>query len=232
MGVTYGEYKQKIVEGSGRVSSDFSERHNRIINCEYALLGVRIPQIKKLAKIVPNDDRENVLDGFYKDGERLFETTLFVACVAAKKGDYVFTREHLKKIIPLFGSWAHTDTVAPLLRWTSPEEFLRDFEYLTGGGEYQKRMYIVYMMCCCLDERHIDFVLDRTVNYIYGEYYVDMAAAWLIAEALVKFYDKAIKVIEQNRLPDFVHNMAIKKARESFRITAEQKVYLASLKKV
>ena len=46
----------------------------------------------------------------------------------------------------------------------------------------------------------------------------------------VKQWDPTVKHLENKRLSPWVHNKTIQKAIESFRITAEQKIYLKGLK--
>ena len=58
-----------------------------------------------------------------------------------------------------------------------------------------------------------------------------MAVAWYFATALAKQYETTVKVLEQGRLDAWTHNKTIQKARESYRITQEQKEYLKSLKR-
>ena len=62
------------------------------------------------------------------------------------------------------------------------------------------------------------------------EYYVNMMNAWLFATALDKKWDATIPYLENNRLDKWTHNMTIRKAIESYRITEEQKKYLRTLK--
>jgi len=62
------------------------------------------------------------------------------------------------------------------------------------------------------------------------EYYVNMMIAWYFATALAKQYDAAIPYIEQRKLERWTHNKAIQKAVESYRVSAEQKTYLRSLR--
>ena len=61
-------------------------------------------------------------------------------------------------------------------------------------------------------------------------YYVMMAAAWLLAEIFVKFYEDGLAFIKENILSSAVQNKGIQKARESFRLTQEQKSVLKSCK--
>ncbi|MDE7463731.1 MAG: DNA alkylation repair protein [Clostridiales bacterium] len=234
MNETYEECRARIF-GAGqdqKVSAGFFERHVAIVNSESGALGIRTPEIKRLAKSVPIACREGVLDGFFNSGDNVFEAVQFAGMLAARKGDYAATREYLKRLIPLFGSWAHPDTIVPWLKWTDVDTFLGDFAYLLNcDGQYEVRTYIIYLMTRCLWDDRIDFTLDTLKNKVgYGQYYVDMAAAWCLSDALVKQYDKTLPLIENKTFPPFVHNKAIQKARESFRISAERKQYLNGLK--
>ena len=62
------------------------------------------------------------------------------------------------------------------------------------------------------------------------EYYVNMMIAWYFATALAKQWDATIPYIEEHRMGKWVNNKSIQKARESYRITPEQKEYLATLR--
>ena len=57
-----------------------------------------------------------------------------------------------------------------------------------------------------------------------------MMVAWFFATALAKQYDAALPYLENRTLTPWVHNKTIQKARESYRITPEQKEYLKTLK--
>ena len=54
--------------------------------------------------------------------------------------------------------------------------------------------------------------------------------AWYFATALAKQYADAIKFLEFKSLSKWVHNKTIQKARESLRITKQQKAHLQTLK--
>ena len=61
-------------------------------------------------------------------------------------------------------------------------------------------------------------------------YYVQMAAAWLFATALAKHFDATIKFLTEEKLSPRIKNLTIRKALESRRITAEQKIFLRGLR--
>jgi hypothetical protein len=57
-----------------------------------------------------------------------------------------------------------------------------------------------------------------------------MMIAWYLATALAKQYEAVIPWLEEKRLDPWVHNKTIQKAIESYRIDAEQKAFLRTLK--
>ena len=226
-------YEQCMAELERNVDGKYDDFNSPIVNSTYKTIGVRTPIIKKLAKSVPISARREVLDGFFGDENKTYESVLFAGVLAARKGEYYSeTREYLSRLVPLFGSWAHVDCVTPCLAWADKEALWDDFRYLLDcSGEYEKRFYIMIMFSCCLCDEYVDRILETLrYNVTYGQYYVDMAAAWLLAECLVKYYDKAIGLFTDPVFPKFVHNKAIQKARESYRVSAETKAYLNTLK--
>ena len=83
-----------------------------------------------------------------------------------------------------------------------------------------------FFMDECLDEKHLNLLLSIKSD----EYYINMAIAWYLATALSSRWDLVIPYIENQKFSKWVHNKAIQKANESYRITKEQKEYLKTLK--
>jgi hypothetical protein len=54
--------------------------------------------------------------------------------------------------------------------------------------------------------------------------------AWYLATAIAKQYEIAVKYLESKVLDPFVHNKAIQKAIESFRVSEDAKKYLKTLR--
>ena len=50
------------------------------------------------------------------------------------------------------------------------------------------------------------------------------------ATALAKQYDAVLPILKERLMDSWSHNKAIQKARESYRITPQQKEYLSTLK--
>ena len=81
-----------------------------------------------------------------------------------------------------------------------------------------------------LDEKFSPEYMKTVSEVESDEYYINMMIAWYFATALAKQKDCAMTYFENKSLPLWVHNKAIQKARESFRIDRETKEYLKTLK--
>ena len=75
----------------------------------------------------------------------------------------------------------------------------------------------------------INTVLTRTLAVDSDFYYVRMAQAWLLAEAWVKFPEETKKAVLAANLDPWVFRKFVQKARESRRVSDEDKEYLKSL---
>ena len=57
-----------------------------------------------------------------------------------------------------------------------------------------------------------------------------MMQAWYFATALAMNYNEALPYLEERRLAPWTHNKTIQKAIESYRVSAEHKAYLRTLR--
>ena len=81
-----------------------------------------------------------------------------------------------------------------------------------------------------IEENTLEAVFDAVRRVRHDGYYVKMAAAWLISICLVKQYGRTVTFLQTAELDEWTRRKAIQKARESRRLTAEQKEFLKTLK--
>ena len=81
-----------------------------------------------------------------------------------------------------------------------------------------------------LDDDFKSEYLKTVASIKSDEYYIKMMMAWFFATALPKHWDETIAYIEKEKLDTWIQNKTIQKALESYRLTAEQKQYLKTLK--
>ena len=104
-------------------------------------------------------------------------------------------------------------------------------KYLLSDQEFEIRFGVVMILDYYIEEDYLekDFkIFDAITSQAY---YVQMAVAWAISIALIKFYDKTIKYLENAKLDNFTYNKALQKAIESYRITDDRKEKLRQMKK-
>jgi 3-methyladenine DNA glycosylase AlkD len=213
--------------------SGYKAFSKKIISSNYEMLGIRMPALKKLAKELANDPE---VETYLQNAEfTLYEHVLLYGLTLGllKKSSPETIFRYLDPLILTFDNWAHVDTVISSMKLFGKhqEETLVHFLPLKNHeGEFTKRTFIIILMAFFMDEKHINATLEHFTEVPQGQYYVDMAIAWAISTGLVKYYEKTLPLLEQNIFSKFVHNKAIQKARESYRITPEQKEELHKMK--
>ena len=213
--------------------SDYKAFNEKLIPTNYEILGIRMPALKKLAKEISVDPN---LEAYLKNAEYAkYEHILLYGLVLGqlKKVPLETVFYYLDPLILKFDNWAHVDTIISSLKvfQKHPDDVLTHFLPLKmHEGEFTKRTFVILLMDYFINETHIDIALKHLSETPQGQYYVDMAIAWAISVGLIKFYDKTFPLLEQKVFSKFVHNKAIQKARESYRINPERKELLNSMK--
>ena len=82
-----------------------------------------------------------------------------------------------------------------------------------------------------MEEKYLPLIFDTVRNLKKNDYYIMMGAAWLTSEVLVKFYEQGVAFLQEGSMPKEMHNKAIQKARESFRVGEEEKAFLKTLRR-
>ncbi|MDH6343978.1 3-methyladenine DNA glycosylase AlkD [Parabacteroides sp. PFB2-12] len=213
--------------------SDYKQFNERLIPTQYEIIGIRMPALKKLAKeIATSPDVETYLrQAEFTTYDHILLYGLVIANLKKPSLETVF--RYLDPLILKFDNWAHVDTIISSLKVFKlyPDEVLAHFLPLKQDeGEFTKRVFVIVLMDFFLNDTYIDVALKHFQEVPQGQYYVDMAIAWALSVGLIKYYDKTLPLLEQQRFSRFVHNKSIQKARESYRISPETKAFLNTLK--
>ena len=198
------------------------------------IIGVRIPELRKLAKellkkYTLKELLENINDNYYE------ELMLQGMVIGGAKEDINTILKYVKEFVPKIDNWAVCDTFCTSLKITKKyKEEMWEFiqKYLKSDKEFELRFAIVMILGYFIDEKYLEKDFKIFNNIKSDKYYVKMALAWAISICVIKYYDKSIKYLEKEAiLDDFTYNKAIQKARESYRLSKEQKDFLNTLKK-
>lgn len=193
------------------------------------IIGVRVPELKKYAK-------ELYKSGEYKEfikelPHKYYEENNLHAFIIMNIADFDIALSETDKFLPYVNNWATCDGLRPkAFKKNLPKLFEMIKVWIKSGETYTVRFAIGMLMCHFLEDNYKKEYSDIVAKVKSEEYYVSMMAAWYFQVALAKQYFEILPYIEEKRLSPWVHNKAIQKARESYRITPEQKEYLKSLK--
>lgn len=193
------------------------------------IIGVRMPDLRKLAKKI--DEKQAQI--FMQDlPHTYYEENMLQSILISNMKNYDDCIDYLERFLPFVDNWAVCDCISPKIFTGNTDKLIEKIKlWAKSSHTYTVRVAICLLMKYFLgDEFKVEYLKIAT-RIRSEEYYVNMMVAWFFATALAKQWDDVIFVLEDNLLDDWTHNKTIQKARESFRITPEQKQYLKSLKK-
>lgn len=192
-------------------------------------LGVRVPDSRKLAKkIYKEGNYEEFLNTLPHE---YFDEDMLHGLIISEFKDFDKCIERLEVFLPYVNNWAVCDIMSPKIFKKHKEETLVKIkEWAESDKPYTIRFGVETLMAFYLDDDFKPEYNDIPAALRSEEYYVNMMTAWYFATALAKQWDDTIPYIEEKKLDTWTHNKAIQKARESLRITPEQKEYLKTLK--
>ena len=196
---------------------------------EKLFIGVRVPVLRKYAK-------EICSEGHYEEflntlPHKYYDENMLHAILISEEKDYKKALELVEAFLPYIDNWAVCDTTRPKVFKKNRQDLIKKIKkWMTSKETYTYRFGCEMLMNFYLDDCFEPEYLELPAKKRSSEYYVNMMTAWFFATALSKQWDESVKYIENKRLDVWTHNKTIQKARESFRITKEQKEYLKSLK--
>lgn len=224
------EIQKELLELGDEKYAQFQANLTPGINPD-SIIGIRVPVLRGYANtLVKKEECKDFLSELphkYYD-----ENMLHAILLSGLKGDYESVLSSVEAFLPYIDNWAVCDTTIPKVFEKHKEQLIcKIYEWADSSHVYTCRFGIKMLMTHFLKDDFKEEYLELPAKIISDEYYVNMMIAWFYATALAHQYDATIKIIEQNRLPQWVHNKSIQKAVESYRITDEQKIYLKSLRR-
>lgn len=194
-----------------------------------SIIGVRTPQLRSIAKrFGKNAGINEFLSALPHE---YHEQNLVHAYIAESIGDFDSAVKTIEAFLPYVTNWAVCDSMTPRIFAKHTGELLPIIKkWLQSAHPYTVRFGLRMLMCFYLEKEFASEINALAVSVCSEEYYVNMMQAWYFATALAKQYDSTVPFVEEHRLSPWVHNKTIQKAVESFRITAEQKAHLKTLR--
>ena len=209
---------------------DFSAR--LIPGCDN-LIGVRIPELRKIAKCIAKD---NPIAYLNSQDEKYFEETMLKGLIIGyMKEDTEVILEQAAIHIPKITNWSLCDSFCSGLGKIVQKNKARVWDFLEKYWQseepYDVRVAVVLYMNNYIDEPHLNDLFYRFNQIKLDHYYVKMAVAWAISVCFVKFPEQTMVFLKDNQLDDETYNKALQKIRESLRVDKSAKEVIKPMKR-
>ena len=195
------------------------------------MYGVRVPKLREICKHIVSGDWRGFL-GVAQDNS--YEEIMLQGMVISQaKCPIEETFEYAGEFVKKIDNWAICDTFCgdfKAARKNRPSTLDFIMKYADSDREFERRFVIVMLMDYYLIDEYVDEALETIVSIEKKEYYVMMAAAWALATAFTKYREKVLDILTGHKLDPVTHNKVIRKCRESYRVSDEDKALLKELK--
>ena len=193
------------------------------------ILGVRTPDLRRVAKELFQSGGK---EAFLREvPHRYYEENLVHFFTVAMIRDFDECVRAAEDFLPYADCWPVSDQATPKAFTKNHEKLLPYIrKWIASDHVYTARFGLRMLMNEFLGDDFREEYLDLAASVKSEEYYLRMMIAWFFATALAKRYDETLPYIEERRLDEWVHRMAVRKALESFRVTEEHKEHLRELR--
>ncbi len=180
------------------------------------IIGVRLPQIKRLAKHISEDDWQSYLQ---TGGIFYFEEIMLRGMVTGLiKTDIEEKLQLAKEFIPLINNWSVCDSFCSCFKFKAADtKAVHDFiiPYLTSNAEFDVRFALVMLLKYFVNDEYIDETIRLSGEAHHDGYYAKMAQAWALSVCYVKFPEKTEYYLKNCSLDDFTYTKTLQKIIDS-----------------
>ena len=184
-------------------------------------IGVRTPQLRSLAKRLASEGAEEFLACLPHE---YFDENQLHALIISLTKDFGECVGQVESFLPYVDNWATCDQLLPKCFAKHRAELLDRVEVWLGSERvYTVRFAVGMLMKHYLGSGYEPRFSDAVAAIESDEYYVNMMRAWYFATALAVRFDDVLPYVKEERLDPWTRRMTVRKARESYRLTNEQK---------
>lgn len=193
------------------------------------ILGVRTPALRSIAKeAFGTEEARAFLAALPHD---YYEENLLHFFLIARIRDFDECVRAVEAFLPYVDCWPVSDQATPGCFRKNRDRLLPCVKkWIESEQVYTARFGMRMLMNEYLDDAFKAEYLEWVAVRGGEDYYLKMMAAWFFATALAKQYDAAVTYLEERRLEPWIHQKAIQKAVESYRVSEAHKAYLKSLR--
>lgn len=208
----------------------YNSFNSKLLNTGVKTIGCRVPVLRKLAKLFTWEEVIDLPENEYYETDLLKGIVLSGASLPFDKKTRI-----LSEFILSIENWAVCDCSVVKVPNDEKDNYFEFFSsLLSSDKQFVCRYGIVNLLSNYLDDVYICRVFESLKQIkIWGEYYVDVAVAWLTATAMAFCRNQTVEFMQNDArqiFNVFSYNKALQKMRESFRVSETDKQWTYSMK--
>ena len=194
------------------------------------ILGVRLPNLRKLAREIASGDwREFLAQASDDSFEGIMLQGMVVGLAKCELGEKI---ELVANFVPKIDNWAVCDSFSWKLKESEKAqvwEFLQP--YFNSSKEFEVRFATVMILGNFIEAEYLPQILAIFNRVKSQDYYAEMAIAWVISMVFVKFPNETLEFLRQNNLSERTFRKSLQKIIESRQASDEQKNIIRQMRK-
>lgn len=204
--------------------------NKKLIFTKNEIIGIPTQELRKIAKNIAKGDYLSFLKN---TTHKYYEEILIEGFVIGQiKEEKTFNR-YFNKYINRIDNWSTCDMVISSLNLLKEKDnyYTYALSLLNENDEFVMRVGIVIIMYYYLTQERLDEIFRKIEKLNSEYYYANMATAWLLSVAYVKYPKETFSFLSNTKINDFIYNKTISKIKDSKRIPNRDKQKLKELKK-
>lgn len=211
---------------------DFREFTKKLMPGVEHVMGVRLPNLRKVAKKIRKNGWREYLEQATDDTYEEIMLQGFV--IGGELEDWETAASLIAGFVPKIDNWSVCDSFCSSLKITKnhPEK-MRDFllPYLQSCKEFEARFGVVMLLNYYVDADYIHTTLKALSKVSQEGYYARMAVAWALSICYIRFPDETMDYLRRSQLDDYTYNKALQKITESLTIDSNTKKMIRGMRR-
>lgn len=227
------DYQMKVTEPLKQLADcEYQAFTSRLLPVTEHILGVRLPNLHKLAKKIGKEDWQGYLK---KAKDSTFEEIMLQGMVIGEgKGEFEEIIPYIKSFVPKIHNWSVCDSFCTSLKITkkNKEDMWKLLvHYFESEEEFELRFAVVMFLIYYVDAEYLSYGFTYFDKIPKDKYYVSMAVAWAVSVCFIHYEIQTFEYLNNNKLDLYTYNRAIQKIIESNRVNRETKEKMRDMKR-
>lgn len=195
------------------------------------IIGVRLPDIKKIAKRLSKNGEDYRLPK-----NPFFEEIMLLGMTTGLKRENIENKlKSTEKFLPYIDNWSVCDSFCSCFKFRKEDtDKLFSFvtHYISSDSEFFVRFALVMLLKYFINDEYIEKTLAVLWQTNHSGYYAKTAQAWAISICYVNFPELTeIRLSSSVPIDNFTYNMALQKILDSKIPTEKQKEKIRKMKR-